>query len=69
MIDLKLIKRILSTKKVKFVSPDHFDFGFTKIRATEFDDFVSFKESLSRLCESPDFTTQHLTELLEYLED
>jgi len=69
-MNIDLIRKILSTKRVHHVAPDNFQFDFgLKIRAVEFDTLEGFQESLALLCEHPEFTVTHLQDLLGYLND
>ena len=69
-MNIELIRKMLSTKRVHYAEPDNFVFDFgVSIRAIECDSLDSFHDALVRLCEHPEFTSGHLSELLEYLGD
>lgn len=67
-MNIELIRKILSAQRVRYAEPDNFVFDFgVSIRAIDCDSVDPFIAVLTRLCDHPEFTTEHLRELLEYL--
>lgn len=69
-MNVELIRTLLSNQRVHHTAADGlvFDFG-ASIQAGDCAGLGAFRAELLRLCEHPEFTTEHLRELLTYLED